>query len=107
MVTLKTFNGPLDNLFSSGYVSFKTELGIEGLVKQSKSRVDFLALASVNPGKGNFKKFLTAIKSEYKAIYIWEIMNGRLEKMLLKSGFEECSEITVDSISKGVKFVKN
>ena len=104
MLKQTLINTPSDKIFNTGYQHFTTKYGIAGLIKQSTDRIDFLAFRSDCPGKGNFKKFLTALKTEYKQIYIWELVNERFKKMLLTEGFVPCSEVSFDCVLKGVSF---
>lgn len=78
----------LSEMFLTGYHKFKaSKFSIEGLAKESGSRLDILAIVSKNEGVGNFRAFIAAAKLRYKTIVIHVILNPELNAIIGRYGF--------------------
>lgn len=79
-------------LLDTGYREFQSPSGIQGLYKESPTRLDLLAVAATEPGTGQFRRFIAACKGRYDTICVWEIMNPELNGILKRYGFETTTE---------------
>ncbi len=70
----------------SGFYEFSTGR-VMGLTKVLGQRIEFLAVASTEPGRGHFSEFLEELRGSYREIIVWELMNDRFEESLRRQGF--------------------
>ena len=88
---LRVYRGSLQRAF----YEFSTER-ICGLVKVLGDRIEILAVAALEPGKGHFGEFLEDLRGSYAEIIFWAMMNDRLERSLRRQGFVGIAGIEED-----------
>lgn len=91
----------LDPMFES----FRTQT-MHGLAAVSGDRLDILAIAAVNPGHGDFTRFLDECQKNYQTIGIWEIWNGSLASFLARRGFRDVREVLGGDLVAGMRWDK-
>ena len=91
--------------FNPMFESFRTET-IHGLAAVRGDRLDILAVAAVNPGHGDFSRFLDECQKNYETIGIWEIWNGSLAVMLRRRGFVDVREVLDGDLVSGMRWDK-
>ena len=87
------------------FEAFHTTL-IHGLAAVRGDRLDILAVAAVNPGHGDFARFLDECQKNYQTIAIWEIWNGSLALYLQRRGFREVREELDGDLVAGMRWDK-
>lgn len=70
-----------------GYCRFISHFGIDGLAKEKGHELYLLAVHAEEIGKGQFRAFMQAAKSEYRTIFVLDIVNKDMKKILTKYGF--------------------
>lgn len=75
-------------ILGTGYQQFFSRSGIDGLARVRENTIELLAMVSNDPGKGQFRNFIAALKKQYDAIYVWVIWNEDLIPVLERYGFE-------------------
>lgn len=55
--------------------------------------VEFLAVASMMPGRGDFREFLKQVMEVYPRVRFWSVMSVRLIKALDLAGFTEGEDL--------------
>lgn len=83
----------ISEIFQTGYVCFHSPFGIEGLAKESGTRLDLLAVVAAEPGTGQFRSFLKASQRKYQTVCVWQIHNPVLAAALGRYGFTPDTEI--------------
>jgi len=87
-VIVKTSLDPIGQMLGTGYARFEGINGVSGLFKAHRPhRLDLLAIVSEDPGKGNFRDFISQTKMEFNTICVWFIENESLYEALLRYGF--------------------
>jgi hypothetical protein len=73
----------------TGYQEFHAPepLGIGGLCQVKPGHVDILAIASNNPGEGNFSRFLDALEPQAGTVTFWSMMSETLYAILERRGY--------------------
>lgn len=90
---------PIANMLGTRFNRFETAVGIEGLAREDHpEKIEVLAVASTDEGKGQFRSFIELLKQHYKIICIWHDMNPILTEALKRYGFEH--EVTVDEFGE-------
>lgn len=84
---LTPFASTIDPMFESFHTGT-----IHGLASVKGERLDILAVAAVNPGHGDFSRFLDQCMKSYRTVAIWEIWNGSLASLLRRRGFRDVRE---------------
>jgi len=87
---------PVGVVLGTGYMRFESACGIDGLAKVTGDRLDILAVAARTTGKGQFRKFITLAKQEFKTVCVWEDWNPILGPALARYGFTPEKEIQAD-----------
>jgi len=78
-------------MLGTGYLRFYSEAGVHGLAKiVGLTELHVLAVSSVTPGTGQFRRFLALCKADCQAVYVWEVWNEELAKTLGRHGFVAC-----------------
>jgi hypothetical protein len=75
------------DLDGNGFHNFKTPQGVRGLARHNEDRLDILSVVIDDFGKGKFRDFVTAQKTQFKTICIWEIRRPWLIDVLKRYGF--------------------
>jgi hypothetical protein len=91
--------------FAPMFQAFQTGT-IHGLAAVTRERLDILAVAAVNPGNGDFSRFLDECQGNYQTIGIWEVWNGSLALMLKRRGFREVREELDGDLVSGLRWDK-
>jgi len=71
----------------TGWRSFKSAQGIDGLMRIKGHDLELLAVTAGDPGKGQFRRFVAACKQKHDSICIWAIWNDDLPAILRRYGF--------------------
>jgi hypothetical protein len=87
------------------FQAFHTET-VHGLAAVRSDRLDILAIAAVNPGHGDFARFLDECQRNYQTIAVWEIWNGSLALYLKRRGFREVREELDGDLVNGMRWDK-
>lgn len=77
---------------------------IHGLAAVRENRLDILAVMAMNPGHGEFARFLDECQKNYETIGIWEIWNGSLAAYLKRRGFREVREELDGDLAEGMRW---
>jgi hypothetical protein len=96
---------PFAEQLGSMFQAFHTG-GVHGLAAVKGDRLDILAVAAVNPGHGDFGRFLDDCMKNYQTIGIWEIWNGSLAIMLGRRGFRAVREVLEGDLVEGMRWDK-
>lgn len=99
----ETMEHPIGELFpyavflGTGYGRFESPFGIHGLARiKTPGKLELLAVAANEQGKGNFRKFIAACKECYDCICIWECWNPLLDEILPRYNFWHAQQIDND-----------
>jgi GNAT superfamily N-acetyltransferase len=87
---------PAGVILGTGYMRFKSPIGVDGLAKWTEERLDILAVHTDERGKGHFREFIRQAKERYKTICVWEDFNPVVGKALARYGFKPDIEIQID-----------
>jgi len=76
-------------VLGTGYLSFESSVGMDGLAKEvdDGKGLDILALVARHEGQGSLRKFIALAKEHYDKIYIWSVWNRFLPAVLVRYGF--------------------
>lgn len=84
---------PIGKTLGTGFMRFKSPVGIEGLAKVLPGfRLEILAVDANRPGNGHFKHFIEQAKKEFSVICIWHVTSDILEDCLPRYGFRPWAE---------------
>lgn len=75
---------------------FESEHGIHGQAWVEGTRLHILSVIATNPGTGQLRRFIKACKTEYSHVYVWEIMNPELGRILRRYGFTKARRVEPD-----------
>lgn len=75
---------------------FESEHGIHGQAWTEGESLHILSVIAMNPGTGQFHRFMDACKAEHSAIYVWQVMNPDLRRVLRSYGFKKARRTEVD-----------
>lgn len=79
---------PVGIILGTGYMRFTTALGIDGLARlDGEGGLDCLVVIARDPGKGQFRRFITAAKKHFRRVAVWEDWNPVIGKALNRYGF--------------------
>lgn len=96
---------PDDNAIAlgTGYSKFRTSyFKMDGLCKVDGRKIEFLVVATDDPGQGHFRKFVDQLKLHYHEIYIWLDWNPELGPILQRYAFTRVTSKDSDgSVIKG------
>lgn len=91
---------PLGIELGTGYFNFSNApLKIDGLCKPIPhviAGIEFLAVVSLEPGRGHFTEFVRQLKVHYRVIRFWLDMNPALSHVMQKEGFVRVASIDSD-----------
>ncbi len=93
---LKWSRDPFGEMLGTGYKRFESSVGINGLAKLGDDRIDILAVVADSPGKGQFRRFVSAAKRMWKTVVVWEDWNPVVTDALQRYGFSRISEVDGD-----------
>lgn len=85
------------------FQTFETDT-MRGLVRVTEGRLDILGVAAIEPGRGDFSRFLADCKAAYKTIGVWEILNPDLRAILAAKGFRAAVEVIDGDESAGMRW---
>jgi len=90
----------------SDYVVFETKYEIKGMALKSETdnRIDIINLEGRSHKE--MLDFIHLIKKEYNIVYIWQIVNQPMERLLLENSFIRCTKKIKRRIVRGVKYMK-
>lgn len=99
---------PVSKAFKTDYERFESPMKIAGLVRmRSPRKLEFLAILSIEPGKGNFRRFLEACKERTDCICFWEILSPVMKSMLERYGFEPARTYELKEEITGMQWCKH
>jgi hypothetical protein len=78
---------PVADALGTGFQSFVSPCGVHGLAKVTGRRLDVLAVAAVEEGKGYFREFVRQAKREFLTVSFVEVWNDTLAATLDRYGF--------------------
>lgn len=87
---------PWSQLLGTGFTQFDSHCGVGGLARERDGCLELLAVHGCHPGKGEFRKFITIAKRNYRGILVLSIWSPHLEKILLRYGFTPFTRTEVD-----------
>lgn len=79
----------MNNVFSNGFEQFESEMGVNGLVRESFGKLEILAIETSKKGSGQLRQFINKAQTQYSSIYFLEILNPDMEIILDKFGFKK------------------
>lgn len=68
----------------SGFQEFFSPFGIGGLAKLTDEGLEILAIASDDPGNGNFTRFMDVVESKFNLVRFWDVLNPVLLTTLMR-----------------------
>lgn len=74
-------------LLGTGFNRFTTAGGIDGLGKITGKRLDLLAIVALDPGTGQFRRFIAEAKTHFDTIAILHDWNPLMPEILKRYGF--------------------
>lgn len=93
----KTFEpDPIGEILRTGFWRFTSHAGIDGLARETGNLLEILAVATDNPGNGQFRQFIADCKRHYRVVTIWKIWNPFLEAVLWRYEFNPVSAREAD-----------
>ena len=93
--------------FGSRFVQFTSaKHQVEGLIHQTDTHLEILAIRSLEPGNGNVHRFIDECKQEFQTISVWEVWNPDFYKALRRWGFRPCKTIEDGKKVKGLRWSK-
>lgn len=93
---------PWGEALGTGFWQFRSPCGLNGLARVIDGALHLLAVDACNPGRGQFRSFITTAKLNYPIIYVWEIWNPWLEAVLARYGFTPAQMTLEGDLLKGV-----
>lgn len=86
---------PIGQMLGTRMNKFESACGVDGLMRENgHGQLELLAVAARNPGRGDFRNFITLLKYDYATICVWFIDNQFLGEALKRYGFKP--EVIVD-----------
>lgn len=83
-------------ILGTGYMRFRSPVGIGGLAKWNGDRLDLLVVHASSEGHGQFRQFIADAKQQFNTICVWEDWNPIIGIALSKYGFQRETEIQGD-----------
>lgn len=83
---------PIGVMLGTGMLRFESDLGVSGLVRPSKDKLEFLAVVSHAEGKGHFRLFIEQAKARCNEVYVWEDWNPIVGIALARYGFKRTTQ---------------
>jgi hypothetical protein len=105
----RLFPDPVGICLGTNFERFYSPFEVDGLCKilEDGKRLDILAIASQDPGRGCCRRFFAAAKNHFDTICVWVILEPIVASMLMRYGFVPASEIMPDGEwVEGFKWVK-
>lgn len=97
----------LDQAFAdTGFRSFRTKDGMNGLAMVKGTRLELLAVVSPIEGAGFFSRFMKQAKEEFTEIAVWDIFEPRMHAILGKWGFKPAQRVDDDGLTEGYEWRK-
>lgn len=97
----QTSPDPVGEMFGTGYQRFQRPDGLNGLAKESGSRLDVLAVVASKPGTGQFRTFIEEAKAAYGEVYVWEDWNPVVSAAMERYGFTRTQQIEEGELCTG------
>lgn len=94
---------PVGQILRTQMMRFQSPLQIDGLCRVKGKSVELLAVLSPDDGKGHFRNFIQALKTEADSIRVMHINNPQLKAALHRYGFSDYED--VESIQGEIEFV--
>jgi hypothetical protein len=88
----KTKSNVWGDLLGTGFREFESPEGINGLYMILEGGLHLLAVLARNPGTGQFRRFISKAKEEFRFISVEEIMSPTMNAILERYGFVQEDE---------------
>lgn len=99
---------PASIVLKTGWLRYNSRQGIDGLVRFKKYDCELLFVGASNPGTGQFRRFIDALKLKYDSVTIFAVWNEKLPEILLRYGFKEWSGVEPDGeVVSGYRWVSS
>jgi hypothetical protein len=83
---------PIGAALGTGYLRFRSPLGVNGLCRIAGKRLEILAVDSNHPGCGHFAEFIRQAKKEFDTICVWYVTSQILRDCLPRYKFRPWNE---------------
>jgi hypothetical protein len=83
---------PYSAILGTGYERFLAPSGCHGLAKINGQAVEILAVGATEPGKGQFRAFISDCKRDFAEVRVLEIWNPDVSSALTRYGFVPFTE---------------
>lgn len=102
----ETYQDAVGAILGTGYLCFASPTGVRGLARPNGTRLDILAVNSVEMKQGRFRAFIAACKAEFTVVTVWEIWNPFLAEVLSRYGFVAVAEVEQGESLTGMRWTR-